>query len=73
MSQYRGYILLGVLQSYAPSAAAEDLCRAIHTKMVTNDEPDSVIESQTVSAIRDGLVYGNWPWDDLRPITEGSH
>lgn len=56
------YILLGVLQSHAPTGSAQAACAELYHRAYAAGAPQEMVELTMVGAISDGLRYGNWPW-----------
>jgi len=56
------YLLLSIIQSYAPSGAAQQLMSDIHNKMIQKGNDDKTIILYLANTLSDGLTHGNWPW-----------
>ncbi len=55
-------ILIEVLQSYAPTYQANIMVNKFYNQMLEDELPIEEIEKNIVSAIHNGLAYGNWIW-----------
>jgi len=51
-----------ILVSYADKDTDKEGCQRIYQRMVDDNLSETDIEKQIVSALSDGLCYGNWPW-----------
>jgi hypothetical protein len=58
--------LLGILQSHAPTGAAQQECSELYWDLQKNNETIEAVELGLVHALLDGLRYGNWPWTKVR-------
>jgi hypothetical protein len=57
-----GYLLLGVMQDYAPNTEAQKIAAAHLKKMQSGGATEKEIDLAMAGALLDGLRHGNWPW-----------
>lgn len=58
----RPYSLLSILLHYAPDNQAQQHVSTIYNKMWEDNLSATEIENQLITALHDGIAYGNWPW-----------
>lgn len=58
----RAYQLLSILQSYATSSRCQAHCTTIYNQMQADGLTPTEIERNLITALADGIQYGNWPW-----------
>jgi hypothetical protein len=62
----KSYILLGVLQSYAPTGSVQQQCSDLYNEMQRDGNSDDQMVSMLAGHLKDGIDHGNWFW--LNPI-----
>lgn len=58
------YILLGVLQSYAPDGEAQATCARFYWNIHKNGTSQKEVVTALAEAISEGLRHNNWPWSE---------
>lgn len=69
----KSYILLGVLQSYAPTGKEQQQCADLYAEMQQDENQcastrcrDDEMVSMLAGHLKDGIDHGNWFW--LNPV-----
>jgi len=62
----RAGLLFAILRSYAPDWQARDKCDKFYQELLGAGLSAGLIEVDIMSALHDGLSYGNWLWVDFR-------
>jgi hypothetical protein len=64
--QGNAYKLLGIIQSHAPNATAQQLVTNNVNAAALDGATEKMIEKDLAMALVDGLCHGNWPWTDYK-------
>jgi hypothetical protein len=70
--------LLGIIQSFAPNGAAQEVAAQVYREADAKFPTDLELVRAMTNVLADGLNYGNWPWnvevkvaDPKLPIKKG--
>jgi hypothetical protein len=56
------YILLTMLQGYAPTGKEQQMCSDLYNELARDLHDDAKVTSALAGHLKDGLDHGNWFW-----------